>query len=323
MKIVITGSLGNISHPLTKELVQKGHDVIVISTKSDKEKSIEDLGAKAAIGTLEDTGFLAKTFEGADAVYCMLPPFNYLDPTLDFMEATRQLMNNYKAAILHSGVQHVVHLSSVGAHMESGNGVLRFHYLAEQILRSIPAPVTITHMRPVGFYNNFYNFIDLIKGKGFLGRLLALRFYGLWSMLTGKTGIILSNYGGSDYSTMVSPKDIASAIVEELIIASPAERKTRYVVSDEMTCTDAARILGQAVGKPYLKWERVSDKQMLSSLKSFHIPPHLAVELMEMNAGIHSGVIYEDYQRNKPAKFGKVKMADFAHEFDSIYQQKA
>jgi len=323
MKIVITGSLGNISHPLAKELVQKGHDVTVISTKSDKVKSIEEIGATAAIGTLEDTTFLARTFDGADAVYCMLPPFNYLDPNLDFMEATRQLMNNYKAAILQSGVRHVVHLSSVGAHMESGNGVLRFHYLAEQILRSIPAPVTVTHIRPVGFYNNFYNFIDLIKGNGFLGRLLALRFYGLWSMLTGKTGIILSNYGGSDQSTMVSPMDIAAAIVEELTARSPDERKVRYVVSDEITCKDAATILGAAIGKPYLKWERVSDKQMLSSLKSFHIPPHIAKELVEMNAGIRTGIIYEDYRCHKPTKFGKVKMVDFANEFNLVYQQKA
>ena len=31
MKIVITGSLGNIGKPLTEELVWKGHDVTVIT----------------------------------------------------------------------------------------------------------------------------------------------------------------------------------------------------------------------------------------------------------------------------------------------------
>jgi nucleoside-diphosphate-sugar epimerase len=34
MKIIVTGSLGNISKPLTKELTQKGHSVIVIKTKT-------------------------------------------------------------------------------------------------------------------------------------------------------------------------------------------------------------------------------------------------------------------------------------------------
>ena len=54
MKIIVTGSLGNVSQPLTRELVRKGHSVTVISSKTERQKEIEALGAKAAIGTLED-----------------------------------------------------------------------------------------------------------------------------------------------------------------------------------------------------------------------------------------------------------------------------
>ena len=54
MNIIVTGSLGNISKPLTKELVQQGHSVTGISCKPEKQKNIEALGAKAAIGTVED-----------------------------------------------------------------------------------------------------------------------------------------------------------------------------------------------------------------------------------------------------------------------------
>ena len=77
MKIIITGSLGHISKPLTETLVQKGHAITVISSNSEKEKDIEALGATAAIGTMEDTDFLAATFTGADVVYCMVPPVNF------------------------------------------------------------------------------------------------------------------------------------------------------------------------------------------------------------------------------------------------------
>jgi uncharacterized protein YbjT (DUF2867 family) len=59
MKITITGSLGNISKPLTKELVQKGHTVTVISSNAERQKEIEALGAKAAIGSMGDVNFLA------------------------------------------------------------------------------------------------------------------------------------------------------------------------------------------------------------------------------------------------------------------------
>ncbi|GGI29342.1 hypothetical protein [Pedobacter mendelii] len=51
MKIIITGSLGHISKPLTIALVQKGHAITVISSKPEKQKEIESLGANAAIGS--------------------------------------------------------------------------------------------------------------------------------------------------------------------------------------------------------------------------------------------------------------------------------
>lgn len=38
MKIVVTGSLGNISKPLTEELVRKCHSVTVVSSKAYKQK---------------------------------------------------------------------------------------------------------------------------------------------------------------------------------------------------------------------------------------------------------------------------------------------
>ena len=58
MKIVVTGSLGNVSKPLAQKLVKAAHDVVVISSKAEKVKAIEEIGAKAAIGSLEDVNFL-------------------------------------------------------------------------------------------------------------------------------------------------------------------------------------------------------------------------------------------------------------------------
>jgi len=319
MKVIVTGSLGNISKPLTKELVEKGHSVTVISSNPEKQKDIAALGATTVIGTLEDVNFVAATFTGADAVYCMLPPFDYFDPNLDVMGAARKLATTYAQAIRASGVKRVVHLSSIGAHLEKGNGLLAFHYLAESILKELPSDVAITHMRPTGFYNNLYDFKDMIKGKGFLGRFLTLRYSGFIDMIKGKTGIIAANYGADDKTVWVSPIDIAAAIAEE--ITTPfVGRKVRYVASEELTCNEVARILGQAIGKPYLKWALMSDKQMQSGLQMFGIPKDRAEGIVEMNAGIHSGLVDADYYLNKPKVMGKVKMKDFAKDFAVAFQ---
>ena len=72
MKIVVTGSLGHISKPLTEELIKKGHSVTIVSHNPEKQKDIEELGASTAIGKIEDVNFLIKTFKDTDAVYCMV-----------------------------------------------------------------------------------------------------------------------------------------------------------------------------------------------------------------------------------------------------------
>lgn len=320
MKIIITGSLGNISKPLTEELVQKGHTVTVISRKPENQQIIEALGAIAAIGTLDDTNFVTTTFTGADAVYCMLPPFNYLDPNLDVMAAAGKLATNYFRAIIDSGVKRVIHLSSVGAHLDKDNGLLAFHHLAESILKELPSDVSIMHMRPTGFYTNLYNFKDMIKGKGILGRFLTLRYSGFMDMIKGKTGLIAANYGAEDVTLWVSPIDIAAAIAEE--ITTPfTGRKIRYLASEELTCNQIAGILGEAIGKPYLKWALMSDQQMLTGLKMFGMPQSVAQGMVEMNAAIHSGLVDVDYYRNRPKVMGKVKMKDFAKEFAEAFKQ--
>ena len=300
MKIIVTGSLGNISKPLTKELVQKGHQVTVVSSKPERQKDIEAMGAKAAIGTMEDADFLTTTFKGADAVYVMetMGGNSFFDPNLDIIAAINKIGNSYKQAVEQSGVKRVVHLSSVGAHTDKGNGLLAFHYNVENILKTLPSDVSITFMRPVGFYYNLLGFINTIKTQD----------------------VIATNYGGESKKPWVSPIDIAAAVAEEL--ATPFEgRKVRYVASDEISCNELASLLGAAIGKPDLKWVVIPDEQLLNGMLSAGMNPKVAAGLVEMNASTNSGDLYEDYFRNRPT-LGKVKLAEYAKEFAAVYNQQ-
>ncbi len=298
MKIIVTGSLGHISKPLTEKLVHKGHRVIVISSNPERQTDIEALGATAAIGSLEDVSFLTTTFTGADAVYCMVPPNNYFDQNLDLLDYYRRLGGNYKQAIGQSGVKRVVNLSSIGAHLKKGNGLLVGAHDVEQTLNGLPAEVAITHMRPTSFFYNLYGYAEMIKKEGF----------------------ILANYGEADIVPWVSPKDIAAAVEEE--ITNPfTGRKFRYVASDERTCQDTARVLGEAIGKPDLTWKIIPSGQMQNGLESAGMNPHIAAGLVEMYEGMHSGLLAENYYRYRPAVMGKVKLEEFAREFAATFKQ--
>lgn len=324
MKIVVTGSLGHISKPFATELVQKGHSVTIISSKAERQKDIEALGANAAIGTVQDVAFLTKTFTGADIVYLMEPgdPSVFFDPNFDPEADIRQTVNNFKHAVQQSGVKKLVHLSSIGAHTNKGNGMLALHHLAESILKQLPNDVSIKFIRPVGFYNNLLANVQMINqtSQGFMGSLLALRFYGLGGLFGGKRGVIVSNYGDKDVIPWASPLDIASAIAEE--IGKPFNGRTiRYVASEELTCNEVAKTLGKAIDKPYLKWGVLSDKQILNAMLKMKMNETVAKGLVEMNAAQHSGRLFEDYYQNRPT-LGKIKITDFAKEFAEAYKQK-
>jgi uncharacterized protein YbjT (DUF2867 family) len=298
MKIVVTGSLGHISKPLAEELTAKGHDVTVISSKPERKDAIEALGATPAIGTVEDVDFLTAAFKGADAVYTMIPPGNFTDPDLDITEQVHQLIGNYVQAIKQSGVKHVVQLSSIGAHMDKGNGILGIYYVLEGMLNALPSDVAVTFMRPVGFYYNLLSFISTIKTQG----------------------VIATNYGGDHKKPWVSTKDIAAAVAEEITNPRPESRNVRYVASEEISSDEIASILGAAIGKPDLKWIVIPDEQLLKGMIDAGVNPQIAKGLVEMNASGHSGVLYEDYYRNRPT-LGKVKMTDFAKDFAAVYNQ--
>lgn len=298
MKIIITGSLGNISKPLTEELVQKGHAVTVISSNAERQQEIEEIGAAAAIGSLHDVEFLTQTFTGADAVYTMVPPGNYMDHNFDLLAYYKSLGQHYADAVLESGVKKVVNLSTIGGNLAEGNGILRGAHQVELILNALPTDVAITHMRPNSFYYNLLGYIPMIKSKG----------------------LIAANYGGDGIIPWVSPLDIAATIAEEL--TSPFEgRKARSVASEDLSGNETARILGAAIGQPDLKWVVVSDDEILNGLITVGMNPEIAAGLVEMYGALRSGLLAQDYNQNKPAVMGKVKMSDYAKEFAVAFNQ--
>jgi uncharacterized protein YbjT (DUF2867 family) len=294
MKVIVTGSLGNIGKPLATELVQKGHQVTVVSRNRETQKDIEALGARAAIGSLENVDFLVKTFSGADVVYAMIPP-NFAE--LDQVAYYRRIANNYAVACQQAGIKHLVHLSSYGAHLEKGTGFILGAHHSERILNELPN-MSITHLRAGFFYTNLYRFMDMIKEAGFLA----------------------SNYGGNDKLILVHPTDIAAAAVEE-IEAPSTGKKIRYVISDEHTANEVAHIIGAAIGKPDLKWIILSDEQLREDLKRQGMPAQLIELFVEIGSSAHSGALIEDYERRKPIPMGKIKTEDFANSFAAVFNK--
>jgi uncharacterized protein YbjT (DUF2867 family) len=293
MKIVVTGSLGHISQPLAKKLIQQGHTVTVVSSSPGKQQAIEALGAIAAIGSVNDVDFLSATFTGADAAYVMVPP-DFTVP--DSIAYYRNTGNTYAQAIQRAGLKRVVHLSSIGAHLEQGTGIILGSHEIEGILNKLSG-VAVTHLRPGYFYYNLYHLAGMIKAAGFMG----------------------ANYG-EDKVVMVDPIDIAAAAADELVNAAGTQQ-VRYVASGEYTGHEVAQIFGAAIGQPDLKWVTFTDEQTSQSLLERGIPAHTAQGIVDIGASIRSGAMREDYDRHPPHTQGSVKLTAVAGEFVKAFNK--
>lgn len=294
MKYVITGSLGNISKPVTEKLITAGHTVKVITSKEANKAAIETLGAKAAVGSIEDAAFVTAAFAGADAVYLMIPP---KWTVTDWLAYQQGVADNYVAAVIANDIKQVVQLSSIGAHLRKGAGPIDgLGYLEEQL-----GDLKDTHvkfLRPSYFFNNLHSMAGLIKGMNIMG----------------------SNFGDTEEKlVLVHPTDIADAAFEELNSLSFTGHTVRYIASDERHPSEIATVLSTAVGKPGVPWVTFSDKQSLQGMLGAGLGEPIAQGYTTMGAAIRNGSIQEDYWKNKPAEMGKIKLEDFAREFAGAY----
>ncbi|MDO8929022.1 MAG: NmrA family NAD(P)-binding protein [Bacteroidota bacterium] len=295
MKYVVLGSLGNISKPLAEKLVAAGHDVTVVSSKAEKAAQIEEIGAKAAIGSVEDVVFLTKAFIDADVVYTMVPPYFGAS---DWKKHIAGIGENYAEAIKASGVKNVVNLSSMGAHMPERCGPVSGLYFAEKALNDLP-DVNVKHLRPGFFYPNFLGQIGMIKNMGIMG----------------------GNYGENAKLVIVHPEDIADVAAEEMQNLTFKGKSIRYIASDEKTTREVAAILGKAIGKSEIPWVDFKDEDTLAGLLQVGLPEEIAKNYTEMGVAMRSGEMDSDYLKNKPADFGKNNLEVWSRVFAAVYAQ--
>lgn len=291
MKIIVSGSLGNIGKPLTTKLVNAGHDVIVISSNADRKNEIENLGAKAAIGSVSDSTFLAATLNGADALFAMTPP-NL--GSQNVIANTTEAGSAFAKAISETNIKRVVMLSSIGADLPTGNGPIAGLYNIEKLYNELETSVTF--LRAGYFYTNFYNDVPMIQGAGIMG----------------------GNYPSDVKIPLVHPEDIAQAVAEELV-KTLSGKNIRYIISDVRTPGEAAKVLGTAIGKAALPWVEFTDEQSLQGMTQAGLPEEIAQLYTEMGTGLRSGKIAADFLTSGLSVDGKTKLEDFAKQFASKF----
>lgn len=162
MTYVITGATGNTGKPLAHALLDAGKSVRIISRDAAKAQELVDKGAELVLGSSTDPAILDAAFAGAQAVYFMVPP----DASVPDLRASQQAAAEAgAAAIAAHGVPYVVTLSSVGAHLKSGGGVVQGLQIMESIFDQLQG-TNVLHLRPGYFMENLLGQVGGIKHQG-------------------------------------------------------------------------------------------------------------------------------------------------------------
>jgi len=274
---VITGATGHTGSLIAEALLAAGKPVTVVGRNAEKLQAFVAKGAKAAVGDLEDADFLTQTFTGATAVYALIPP--KWDVT-DWRAYQDLVSKSFTKALKTSGVKYVVVLSSNGAQLPEGAGpVTGLHYF-EKDLQTIPS-LNILSLRAGYFMQNLFANIGMIKGLGFFGASLKN---------TVKTPIVHTD-------------DIAEVATKRLLALDFSGFETQFVPgAADLTMDEVATILGNAIGKPDLKYVTFSPEDGKNGMLQAGLPETIAEGYTELFDALNKGTYLNDYQRTPENK---------------------
>jgi len=281
--ITVMGATGNTGAKISHTLLQAGHHVRALGRSEAKLAELARAGAEVRVGDVTDTRFLTAAFTGADAVYTLLPTDRR---AADYRAAQDREGETIVAAIRNSGVRYVVALSSLGGDLGEGVGVISGLHAQEERMKHL-LDVNVLILRPVSFFENLLDHVDLVRQEG-----------------------ILTDSVAADVAVpMVATRDIAEVAARAL-----AARDWFGFVAHELlgprdlTHREATRILGNALGVPSAEYVHVSENEMIGALVEAGLSNSFAMQYVEMTRAFNERRVNA---RRTPANTTSTSFEDF------------
>jgi uncharacterized protein YbjT (DUF2867 family) len=133
----VTGITGQVGGVVGHRLLEAGLPVRAVVRNADKGRPWGDRGCEVALAEMDDAAALRQAFEGAEAVFVLLPPT--FDPSPGFPEAKRTI-EAIREALAATRPSRVVCLSTIGAQAHQPN-LLNQLGLMEQVLGTLDLPI--------------------------------------------------------------------------------------------------------------------------------------------------------------------------------------
>jgi uncharacterized protein YbjT (DUF2867 family) len=232
MKIAITGGTGFIGHHLTQDLVERAHQVVIISRgRYRRGKAIpsdEDISVVRA--NVTDTAALTAAFAGCTAVVHCAGTSE--DPSQNFRQVHVEGARSAVMAAKQAGVQKFVLVSYLHARQHESSDYLTTKWEGEEIVKQSGLNYTILKA-------------GLVYGQG--DHLLT----NLGNLLRRLP--VFATVGVNEKTVRLVAVEDLVAIIHAALTDDRLSRRTVAVIGpDEFPFSVAARRIAAAIGKPSL-----------------------------------------------------------------------
>jgi len=293
--IAIMGASGHTGRAIAQHLLETGEKVRVLGRSAEKLADWKARGAEVVAGDASDAAYLTRAFQGADAVYTLIPP-NLGVP--DFRAYQDQIGEAITQAIRQSGVKHVVFLSSLGADLPEGTGPIVGLHKQEERLEKLSG-VHVLALRPAYFMENLFMSLGMIKHQGMNGAAIA----------------------GDVPVSMVATRDIAEVAAKALRQRDFNGFSFQEILGPrELTMAEVTKIVGQRVGKPDVKYVQFSYEDMHKAMVGMGISESLAGQYAEMSRAFNEHKV-RPLQEGKALIRARTRLEDFAEVLAKAYEQ--
>src|SRR5437016_10817636 len=264
---VILGATGNTGSVVARKLLDKGKRVRVVGRDNQKLAPFVNRGADAFAADVHDTDALSRAFAGAQGVYALIPP-DMSSP--DFRAHQARVTESIAKALEKGGVAHAVALSSVGADQPDETGPVAGLHKMELRLAQVRG-LNALHLRAGYFMENTLAQIGIIRSFG---------------IMAGPVRVDLP-------VPMIATRDIGAAAAEALVRLDFRGQQTQELLGTrDVTYTEAAKIIGTAIGKPDLTYTQLPDEQVIEAMTGMGISRNIAQLLGEMSAALNNGYMH-------------------------------
>jgi len=264
LMVAITGASGNTGSVIAEKLLERGEKVRVIGRDAKRLARFVQKGAEAFVADVKDAAALARAFDGARAVYLMIPPnITSTDPRAYQEQASDALVSAVKKA----SVQHVVVLSSFGADKPEKTGpVVGLHNLEQKLDRV--AGLNALYLRAAYFMENLLPQTAVIQNFGIVGGPL-------------RADLTLP---------MIATRDIGAAAAEALVELDFTGKQARELLGQrDVTYREVASVIGKAIDRPNLQYVQLPPPQLKPALVQMGMSSNMADLILEMADALNSG----------------------------------